>query len=223
MGVRGSMWESDEHPLYAISPDQLATVSDTGELVLTEAKTALDKDIWGEELSDEIPVYYRCQVMWGMGILGIRRAIVGVLTSFLEFREYEVIFDQSEFDLLLAEADRFMDSLRRNEKPDIDSHSATYEVIKQMHPQIDANIDVDVPAEIAVPYTNAKAAVRAAEQDATLWTAKLADHMGDAKTARFNTRIIATRQARGPGLPYVQAARNLTALPLELLDMKEAS
>jgi len=217
IGGRGSMWASLEHPDYAISPDALGTDLDTGETVVLEAKAALDKDVWGEQLSDEIPVCYRCQVMWAMGLLGARRALVGVLTSHLEFREYEVRFDQVEFDLLTAEAAKFMTSLVEHRPPDIDSHSATYEAIKQMHPMIDGAM-VEVAADIAVPYTRAKVAEKAAADDARLWTAHLAHHMGNAKTARFNGQTIATRRAQCGGVvPHVRAVNNLEPLPLELL------
>lgn len=216
----GGMWASAADPRFAITPDGLAVDTETGEQVVIEAKSALDKDVWGEELSDEIPVYYRCQVMWALGVLGLRRAIVGVLGSYLDFRQFEVLFDQSEFDLLTSAAVEFMASLDTRTAPDIDTHSATYEVIREMHPLIDASIDIDVPAEIAVPYCNAKAAVKSAEDDARLWTAKLADHMGNAKTAKYAGKTIATRQSKGGGTPYVQAARNLAPLTI---DLKEAS
>lgn len=211
-GVRGSMWASVEHPAYAITPDALGTDRATGDQVLIEAKSALDKDVWGDELSDEIPVYYRCQVMWGMGILGIRRALVGVLSSYLDFREYEVLFDETEFALLVEAATAFMASLATREAPDIDSHSATYEVIREMHPAIDTGISIDLPADLAHGYVAAKLACKSAEDDARLWTAKLADHMGNAKTARYGGRIIATRQVRGEAVPFVQAARGLQPL-----------
>lgn len=212
----GGMWASIEYPDFAVTPDGLALAED-GELVIAEAKSALDKDVWGEELTDEIPVYYRCQVMWALGILGLRRAIVGVLTSYLDFREYQVIFDPSEFALLVAGALAFMASLRDRMPPDIDSHSATYEVIREMHPGLDGG-DVDVPADLALGYIAAKSACKAAEDEARQWTAKLADHMGNAKTARYGGRIIATRQVRGDGAPFVQAARGLQPLTTPIME-----
>lgn len=221
----GGMWVSTQYPMYSISPDALLIHRETGEVVPGEWKSALDQDIWGEELSDEIPVYYRCQVMWGMGLLGLKRAKFCVLTSFLQFREFEVVFDQAEFDLLLAAADRFMASLVADEKPDIDSHRATYEVVKQLHPDIDP-VKVEVPTELAVGYCNAKVAEKAAGDDARLWTARLADHMGNRKTATFAGKAIASRQSRGNGTPYVQAVRNLEPLPPSLIEntpMEEAS
>lgn len=214
---RPAMWVSVEQPDFAVTPDALGYPL-TGDMptdeppVLIEAKSALDKDVWGEELSDEIPVYYRCQVMWALGILGLRRALVGVLTSFLEFRQYEVLFDPAEFGLLVAAAGSFMASLRDRTPPDIDSHSATYDVIREMHPGIDPAISIDVPADLAHGYVGAKLACKAAEDDARLWTSKLADHMGTAKTARYAGRTIATRQVRGDGAPFVQAARGLKPL-----------
>lgn len=219
------MWASVESPAFAVSPDSLLIHRDTGEIVIGEWKSALDKDVWGEELSDEIPVYYRCQVMWAMGILGVKRAALAVLGSYLDFREFEVAFDQADFDRLVTEAEQFMASLAAREHPDIDSHHATYEVIKSMHPLIDP-APIELPTELAVRYTNAKADVKAAEEHAQLWTSKVAEHMGSYKTATHAGATIATRQARGAGAPYVVAARNLERLPLDLIystDPKEAS
>lgn len=217
LDARPAMWASVEQPDFAVTPDAIGYLRTddmpTGEpAVLVEAKSALDKDIWGEELTDEIPVYYRCQAMWAMGILGLRRCLFGVLTSYLEFREYQVDFEQADFDLLVTAAEAFMASLRDRVPPDIDSHSQTYEVIRQMHPLIDDSSPIDLPDDLAHGYVAAKVACKAAEDDARLWTAKLADHMGNAKTARYAGRTIATRQVRGDSAPFVQAARGLQPL-----------
>jgi putative phage-type endonuclease len=219
------MWVSDQHPLYAVNPDALVIDRETGEVLVGEWKSALDKDVWGEELSDEIPVYYRCQVMWAMGILSLKRARIAVLGSYLDFREFEVRFDPSEFALLVKAADVFMASLAAREHPDIDSHKATYEVIKAMHPLIDP-APIELPTELAVRYSNAKADAKVADEAARLWTSKVAAHMGSYKTATYAGATIATRRSKKGGTPYVQAVDNIERLPLDLIDttdLEEAS
>jgi putative phage-type endonuclease len=216
-------WFCDQHPgwglhktgmlasrtrdLHAVSPDGLIT-ADRGELRLFEAKSAMFADEWGEPGSGEIPIGYRCQVMWGMDLLGVKVAHVAVLTGQLTFVEYVVEYDADDAALLRKSADDFLAELAAGERPDIDGHSETYEVIKAMHPEI-APMTVEVPEDLFRLYCQSKAAVQAAEFEARRATSLVADHMGRAQRAVFAGRALASRQAKKGGTPYVVAARSL--------------
>lgn len=176
---------------------------------LLEAKYALYDDHWGEPGTDEIPIWYRCQVQWYLDVFGLETCYVEVfIGSQGQFREYVVKADPTDQQALREAAVEFLAQVEREVRPDIDAHDQTYAVIKELHPLIEPR-KVELPAELAVEFCQAKAAERAAKAAAQLATAKVADHMANAKTAFFVTQTIATRQARGEGLPYVVAARNL--------------
>jgi predicted phage-related endonuclease len=184
---------------------------------LIEAKYALYDDHWGEPGTDEIPVWYRCQVQWYLDVFGLDTCYVMVfIGSQGQFREYVVKADPVDQAMLRDAAVEFLADLEKNEWPDIDSHNATYEAIKEMHPLIDTGGKVELPTELAVQYCQAKTAEKAAKEASQLATSLVADHMGNAQKATYALQTIASRQARGDGLPYVVAARNLPTFELEI-------
>ena len=77
-----------------------------------EAKTSATYDGWGEDGSDEIPVHYRCQVLWQMDVLGVTTGVSSPACSLHSrtFRVYEITLDaDAEHDLKLMreEAEMF--------------------------------------------------------------------------------------------------------------------
>jgi putative phage-type endonuclease len=219
-------WFADQHPDWQVSPagtfvhpddDRLAATPDrlvtcdTGEFRLLECKTASDDEEWGIPLTDEIPVYYRAQVVWQMYVTGARTCHVAVLTKFLEFREYVVAYDESDARALIKAADEFLRSLPDGaspQRPNIDGHSATYQVVRELNPDIVGD-DFPVPHELAERFCAAQAALKAAKAAETAVRAELADEMGACKRARFDGKTIADRRSKAGGIPYLQVASRL--------------
>lgn len=182
---------------------------------LLETKFALYDEHWGAPGTAEIPIHYRCQVQWYLDVFGLATCYVEVfIGSQGQFREYIINADPSEQATLRDKAKEFLDSLHADQSPDIDAHTATYSAIKEMHPQIHP-ISVEVPADLARRFCATRAAEKIAKEQAQHATSLLADHMGICKQATHAGHTIATRQARGNGLPYVVAARNLDTLLIE--------
>lgn len=206
-------WVSGERPWQAASPDGLVidfpnhTFLDP--MALLECKSAHEDDQWGEPGTDDIPVAYRCQVMWQMDTLGVDTCYLAVLTRHLNFAEYVVRWNAAEAQILRRAGAEFMDSIEANERPDIDSHHQTYAAIRSLHPLIDP-IDVELDADTARAYCTTRAALKAAEDSERLAKSLVADALGNARRARFNGSTIAQRQAKGlDGVPYLVAGRSL--------------
>lgn len=232
----GHTWTRDDYPWMLASPDRLVYLPDGGAPAavilnedetpppppaLLEVKTASDDAEWGRPGTDEIPAYYRPQVVWQMAVTGAERVFVAVLTSRLEFREYVVDYDPDDAAFLISAAEEFMDSLVWGEPPALDEHKATYEAVKRLHPQINGE-DVEVPFDVAAEYLTAKHAETAAKARAKKATTVLADAMGNAKGARCNGVYIAGRQSNGGGAPFVKAPPKL-ADPARLTEEEEVS
>ncbi|TDT31128.1 putative phage-type endonuclease [Naumannella halotolerans] len=196
------------------SPDAVATFAD-GAVEPVEIKAPQYDDEWGTPGTDEIPPYYLTQTRWYLHIGGWKRIHVAALFRGIDYREYVVEQDADDINLMVAEGRRFLDSIAAGERPDIDAHSATYQAVKQLHPLIEP-VRVDVPDDVALAYVEAVAAAKSADTAKTEETARLADHMGNAKAAVWDGHTIATRQARGDGTPYVVASRNLTRYAKEI-------
>lgn len=194
-----------DRPWQIASPDAVA-----GPGRIVEVKTARDDrdDQWGEPGSDEIPVYYRAQCIWYLDVLGVRECDVAVLIGGSEYREYTVGYAADEAAFMREQAVEFIASLEAGERPGIDEHQATYQAIRELHPEIDP-VDIELPVELATAYCRARVDSDEAKAELQQQTSLVADFMGTARRATCLGRPIATRQARGDGTPYVVAARNL--------------
>lgn len=104
-------WVDADDDRLLVNPDGVSTDG-----YLLEAKTCAVRDAehgWGRAGTDRIPLSYSAQTVWGMGILGLEHAVVGVLSGAptFGFSLYRVDFDQETFDYLRARAVAFLDSL----------------------------------------------------------------------------------------------------------------
>jgi putative phage-type endonuclease len=159
---------------------------------LLEVKTAYNDDGWGEEGTEEIPVYYRTQCLWYLDVFGLQVCHVAVLISGSDYREYRVEYSRDEAVFMRERAREFLDTLTPGQRPAIDSHAATYQVVREMHPEID-DVNVDVPEDIAEQYLVANADYKAAEAEKHRAAATLADFMGSARKAFYRGEQIASR------------------------------
>jgi putative phage-type endonuclease len=218
----GKSWAHPDRDWQAASPDRL--IYPQKEMfahlgtpyAALEVKTAADMDEWGTAGTAEIPPYYRAQVMWQLDTLGLPVGYVAVLLPRLEFREYRINYNADEAAYLRAEAVKFLDSLPGapfEQRPDLDAHGQTYAAVQQLHPEIDGSV-CDVPDEIGREFCDAVRELAVAKQREQAARTVLADHMGDAKCARWLGKTIADRRAKTGGIPYMQAAP-VKRLPLE--------
>lgn len=200
--VRNGTFVHDERRWQVVNPDLLAADR------VIESKYSIFGDDYGEPGTDEVPVHVRTQVLWYCDVLDQPFADIAVLVGGYDYREYRVEYDADEAAELRDAGRQFLDEVAAGVLPDIDEHSATYQTIREMHPEIDG-ADVDLPDDIALRYIAARVALKATEDEEQLARSLVADQMGNAKRAMWDGRCIATRQARGDGTPYVVAGRNL--------------
>lgn len=207
LNAQPGTWRNRQRPWQVATPDALAP--------LVEAKYSPLGNGFGEPGSDEIPVYYRAQVLWQLDTLGgpehgYDRGDLAVFVGTTGYAEYTVEYSRDECEYMRAEARAFLDTLDRNERPDVDAHSATYAVLRELHPDIDDE-RVDVPGSIALPYLDALDAYNAAENEKRLATVKLAEFMGRARRAYFDGAQIAMRvPGQGDNPPFVRPATRKT-------------
>lgn len=194
---------------YMLSGESTSDVLDT--LVIVEAKTAARADEWGDTGTDLIPVHYLTQVYWQLAMCpeAVRAYVAVLLGPGLEFREYVVERDEDIQADLVARCRAFYDSLTGDEPPDLDDHTATVDVLRRLHPDIDDET-VDIPAHTARDWLTAKLAVDAAQAAERKAKATVLDLMGQARHATSNGRRVARRQNGRHGVSLVPIT---TALP----------
>ncbi|AZM91469.1 lambda-exonuclease family protein [Streptomyces sp. W1SF4] len=198
-GKRHPEWRVEEAPTYSrgvqiANPDRLLLrPRELGELL--EAKTSRDDEHWGEPGTDEIPVHYRAQCLWYLDVLGARRCHVAVLIGLSDYREYVVEYDEAEARLLRDGGAEFMRTLGAGERPDIDGHSATYQVLRDLPEGLDL-VDVEIPTALRDRWYAAQDAGWAAEDELNACRGELLDHIGTGQRAVCERERIATRTVR---------------------------
>jgi putative phage-type endonuclease len=166
-----------------------------GPVELLEIKTARDADLWGEEHTDQIPVWYRCQCLWYLDVLGAQRCHVAVLIAGSEYREYVIDYNADEAALLRDAGARFMHDLEHDVRPDIDGHSATYQTVRVLPEGLD-DVDVEVDPLLVRRFHDAQDAAWEAEDELTACKASLLDLIDTGRRAVLDGQRIATRTVR---------------------------
>ncbi|MFD7964054.1 YqaJ viral recombinase family protein [Streptomyces zaomyceticus] len=197
------------HPEVVVSPSPTYAAADRswqianpdrklygdGPLELLEIKTARDADLWGEPGTGQIPVWYRCQCLWYLDVLGAQRCHVAVLIAGSEYREYVVDYDPVEAQLLRDAGTRFVDDLANDVRPDIDGHSATYQTVRVLPEGLD-DVDVEVDPLLVRRFHDAQDAFWEAEDELTACKSSLLDLIGTGRRAVADGSRVATRTVR---------------------------
>jgi putative phage-type endonuclease len=193
-----------DRPWHLCSPDAIR--HDGAEIV--EIKTVQNELDWGEEGTDQIPIYYRTQCIWYMAALGARRCWVPTLIRGAFYKEYVIEWNQAvatDAEILIEAGRQFIQSLLDDIPPPIDGHDQTLAVIRERHPDIDPG-DVEIPQDLADAYIAAVIEERAAKEIKQRWSAEVLNRMGRARNAidetqtRFAYRKPASNGSRTPFL-----------------------
>jgi putative phage-type endonuclease len=196
-------WKHREREWQRATPDRLiypqpADEFDVPEQAtgLLEVKTSPFGDEWGPSgAEDGVPIHYRCQVIWQMDVLGLRRTDFAVLISGHDYREYTVEYDEDEARILRDAAERFLDDVRNGNRPPIDGATDTYQTIR-VQPDGLEDRDVEIPAELVARWDNAYSSLAAASADLTQVRGEVLDLIGNGRRAVRGDRRIAYRTVR---------------------------
>ena len=199
-------WRNRDRAWQVATPDRLVYPQPPSELEvpdkadsLLEVKTSPFGDDWGPDGADDgVPVWYRCQAMWQMDTLGLRRVYFAVLISGHDYREYVVDYDEAEATILRDAAVQFLDEVRAGQRPPIDGADDTYQTIRVQPDGFD-DIDVEIPLEDAARYELAQEASKAAAAELTEAKGIVLDRIGTGRRAVANGRRIAYRIPKPDG------------------------
>lgn len=189
------------------TPDAITREGD--DEVLVEAKTAANMDDWGDPGTDAIPAYYLAQVYVAMEVAHrngrkVVRTHVPVLGGYrLLFENYVVEYDAAIGAELLARMEAWRDLLAGDEPPALDGSVATFEAMRQLHPEIDRKAEIELTLDEAATLVGTYEAVKSLEDDLRLAKSTVLDRMGRAQFAMHNGAKIARRQPRGEAVTFV--------------------
>lgn len=185
-------WGQTANPLNRANPDFMY-VQD-GELCLGEVKFMSDN-------ATTIPLSYRAQMLWYMGIFGIKRGML-VACAGSNYVELPLEFDQFEFDTLVDLADRFRHHLETGLMPDWDGSNSTYETVRALHPNIDPD-EVEELGDLGMHLVNAYNDFQVYKEKYTMLQSITLNAMGKAKWGMVDGVKIVYRTSRNGGAPYL--------------------
>ncbi|WP_030975215.1 YqaJ viral recombinase family protein [Streptomyces sp. NRRL S-1824] len=188
-------WRHRDREWQRATPDRIAFTGRGTVTELLEVKTSPFGDEWGPAGSDELPIYYRCQVQWQLDTLGLDLCHVALLVSGHDYREYVIEYDADDAKVMRDAAQEFLDTVRRGERPPIDGADATYQTIR-VQPDGLEDVDVEIPLEDAARYEIAQQQHKATGDELTAAKGILLDHIGTGKRAVVGERRVAYRTVR---------------------------
>lgn len=186
-------WAANDQPLNRANPDGVYRDAN-GELGLIEIKFIGD-NIY------EIPLSYRAQMIWYMGVLGIKRGYL-VACAGSNYVEFPLEFDQFEFDVLCQLADQFRACVEADQQPDWDGSNSTYETMRAIHPDIEPDAEVEL-GDLGMHLYNAYADLQEQEKKYKELQSRTLDALGQAKWGLVDDRRIVYRTSRNGGTPYL--------------------
>jgi putative phage-type endonuclease len=116
-------WASIEDPRTVANVDGIIEWVD-GSLGVLEIK--FSRQYW-----DELPEHYNLQVQHYLSVLGLKRGIV-VAVAGGDWKEFEVIRDDSLIETMKTRVRAFYDLLEANQPPEYDGSDSTYETIRTL-------------------------------------------------------------------------------------------
>ncbi|WP_433662540.1 YqaJ viral recombinase family protein [Nocardia sp. CA-128927] len=203
----GTTYRHADHPWMIANPDGLIW-DQAGNLVDgIEIKCAAREDKWGAEGSDQIPVYYKTQIAWYCMVMGLRGLWVRMVVGVGDWRTYRFEPTQQDRATLLAAGQEFMEALAADQEPDLDDHGATYEALRYLHPEIDGST-IEIHSDLADRWWDAQTRLAHAADQLTGVRNELALTMASSWRAMCGDQLVATRQSRKGGTPFVKTAPN---------------
>lgn len=191
---RTGTWKSKEHDWMRANPDAIFFDKD-GEAGIIEVK--FSRDYW----QDGPPLHYEMQLNWYLGILGLKHGkFVALAGSNFTVVDYE--FDELLFGAQVDRATEFRQSVFDNRPPAWDGSNSTFETMRALNPNIDADASVELGylgqelLEMFKQHDQAVADLNQTKSEVLAW-------MGTAKFGLWNGQKVCSRQQRGQGLPFL--------------------
>lgn len=188
--TRNARHVDPEHSFLAAEID-LELMLD-GEHVNGEMKTVSPfaaKD-WGEEGTDEIPIWYVSQVAHGQMVTGCNKTIVAALIGADDLRVHEVNRDDELIQIIRSREIEFWERVQRREPP----QPTTAEDISRLY-RVDAGTIMEADEELIeliAQASNTKANLKAAETRLDVLITQIKARMGEAALLMYNGQKVAT-------------------------------
>lgn len=164
---------------------------------IVEFKTCRGMEEWGDEFTDQAPPDYVCQVIAQMLLTGFTKnpAHLVVLNKIgCGHHTYVIEYNEAIAEAIIESCRAFWQSLALDEAPPLDDSVATYECVREQHPDIEKGEEAEIPVELATEYHAALANLDEAEKRARFAKTQVLDQMKRANFAIAGDARVARRQ-----------------------------
>lgn len=160
-----------------------------------EAKTTSMCDGWGEERTDQIPIYYIAQVQWQMFVTGIERVWVPCLMPdyVLAFKLYVVDRDQDIINRLVEQCADFWGKHVLAGVPPAETAPAP-QTIQRMKRVPDKVVPID--DQLVFDYQAALSVQREASKKLKSAKMKMLESLGDAEVGSYSGGVLKYRKRK---------------------------
>lgn len=174
------------------NPDGVC-VDESGEAFILEIKHTAT--YW-----DSVPEHYRAQVFWYMWVTGLKRAVFAVVNAG-RYKEYEVLWDQFEFDAIFTRVLDFRTRIFADEQPDWDGSDSTYETIRALSPAIES-LDEEL-GQLGIELLNAQIDLEKIETHFTELKSRTIAALNGAKNGTIDGEVVVSLSQRGNNAPFL--------------------
>lgn len=192
--MKTGTWAKCDAEWMRANPDAIYVDKD-GNLGIIEVK--FSRDYW----QDGPPLHYQMQLNWYLGILGFKQGkFVALAGSNFTVIDYD--FDELLFAAQVDRATEFRQMVFEDRVPAWDGSSSTYETVRKLNPEIDADASVEL-GFLGQDLVEAQAAFDLAELELNRTKSEILAWMGTAKFGLWNGIKVCSRQQRGTGSPFL--------------------
>jgi putative phage-type endonuclease len=185
-------YASKKHDWMHANPDGIC-LDEKGEAYVLEIKHT--STYW-----DSVPEHYRAQVFWYMAVFGLKRSVFAVVNAG-RYKEYEVLWDEFEFQAIFHRVLDFRSRIFADQQPDWDGSESTYETTKALSPDLEAR-DEEL-GQLGVELFNAQTRFDEAETHLREMKSRTIAALNGAKNGTIDGVVVATLSQRSGGLPYL--------------------
>jgi putative phage-type endonuclease len=160
-------------------------------VAVLECKHPYSWDGFGEDGTDEIPVYFRTQLLQQMDVMEVGEGYLAAYCGH-ELRVYHLRRDDRDIAVMRAAGGAFWQRLQDGIVPGVDEHQATAVALRRLHPTVE-DFDVQVPVDLAEGYRRARALKARAAAVVDRYEARIRVAIGDGRRAMCGKQLVASR------------------------------
>jgi putative phage-type endonuclease len=185
-------YASKKFPWMHSNPDGVCFDADGKGYILEIKHTAT---FW-----DAVPDHYRAQVFWYMFTFDLKKTVFAVVNAG-RYKEYEVLWDEFEWDAILQKVQTFRNYVLQNEQPDWDGSESTYETMKALSPDLETRSEE--LGTLGLELFQAQERFDEAETHLREMKSRTVAALNGAKTGTIDGVTVCTLSQRSGGLPYL--------------------